>query len=63
MSPHDSIDSARLKGHCPRKRRVIVAVRITATASAFVLPAEGVSHIVKTASAQITVGHDRGTLG
>jgi hypothetical protein len=45
MSPHLSIDSARLKGHCPRKRSIIVAVRITATASAFVLPAEGVRHI------------------
>jgi hypothetical protein len=63
VSPHDGIDSARLKGHCPRKRRVTVAVRITATASAVVLPAEGVSHIVKKAKAFMTVGHDCGTLG
>jgi len=63
VSPHDGIDSARLEGHCPRKRRVTVAVRTTATASAFVLPAKGVSYIVNKAKAMVTVGHDRGTLG
>lgn len=63
MSPHICVDSARLKGHCPRKKRITVAVRITATASAFVLSAEGVCHIAQTAIARMTVGHDRGTLG
>ena len=62
MLPHLGIDPARLSGNCPRKRRVIVAVKITSNARPFVFPTKGVIHVRVTSRTTMTIGHDRGAL-
>ncbi len=61
MVPHDGIDPLRIVGNAPLKGRSSVAGNITARTSV-VFAAKCVIDVGITPTAQMTVGHDRGTL-
>ncbi len=65
MAPHLGIDTTWFERYCTqsyKEGRVRVAVH-TATLATDIITTKCVSNVRITATAQVTVGHDRGALG